>query len=175
VDFECCTKRLINTGSIDSVRDIWWEMRPHPDFGTLEVRMGDMPATRSDALAYIAYVRAEVMVAAQTDSHGYRKVHPSLIRENRWRACRYGMQAEIIDPQGEEVIPVLDWLGGRLEMLAKNGADAADMAIVCRQLGEWRKRGDGANRQRQLHEQHPQWDDMLKHMRQDGWNDNNAN
>jgi len=170
-DFATCANRLMHTGSIDSVRDIWWEMRPHPDFGTLEVRIGDMPASRADALAYIAYVRAEVMAAARTDAQGYRRVHPSLIRENRWRACRYGMQAQLIDPQGEKVVPVLDLLGSRLEMLLANGADAADVAIVCRQLGEWRRLDDGAARQRQLRQADPEhWHTMVRAMReQDGW------
>jgi len=170
-DFECCAQRLMVTGSIDSVRDIWWEMRPHPDFGTLEVRMGDMPATRADALAYIAYVRAEVVVAAQTNTPGYRRIHPSLIRENRWRACRYGMNAEIIDPEGEKIVPVLDWLGKRLDFLADNGAATADIAIVRHQLAEWHRSGDGASRQRHLHRQYPAWGDMLQAMLQDGWND----
>jgi len=169
-DFACCAQRLMNTGSIDSVRDIWWEMRPHPDFGTLEVRIGDMPATHADTLAYIAYVRAEVMAAAQDDASGYRRVHPSLIRENRWRACRYGMDAELIDPDGEKVVPVLDLLSLRLEMLSRNGADAADVDTVCRQLGEWRKLGDGAARQRRWRETCPDWSDMIRGMReQDGW------
>jgi len=168
-DFACCVQRLMSTASIDSVRDIWWEMRPHPDFGTLEVRIGDMPANRADALAYIAYVRAEVMAAAHADTPGYRRVHPSLIRENRWRACRYGMAAKMIDPDGERIVPVLDWLGERLKMLSNGGADAADVAIVCRRLGEWRKLGDGASRQQRLREQHPDWGDMVQAMRQDGW------
>jgi len=170
-DFSCCAQRLMNTGSIDSVRDIWWEMRPHPDFGTLEVRIGDMPCTRSDTLAYIAYVRAELMAAAQADSKGFRRVHPSLIRENRWRACRYGMAAKLIDPDGEKVVPVLELLGSRLEILSKNGADAADIAIVCRQLSEWRKLGDGASRQRQIRETSANWSDMVRSMQKnDGWN-----
>ena len=169
-DFANCANRLMGTGSIDSVRDIWWEMRPHPDFGTLEVRIGDMPATRADTLAYTAYVRAEVMAAAHADTPSYRRVHPSLIRENRWRACRYGMDAEIIDPDGEKVVPVLDLLGSRLEWLANSGADAADVAIVCRRLGEWRRRGDGAARQRLLQENCADWSHVIQAMReQDGW------
>jgi len=169
-DFSSCAERLMSTGSIDSVRDIWWEMRPHPDFGTLEVRIGDMPASRDDALGYIAYVRAEVMAAAQDDTHGYRRVHPSLIRENRWRACRYGMAAELIDPDGERVVPVLDLLSSRLDILSRNGADAQDVAIISRQLTKWRKQGDGATRQRRLHETCPVWADMIRSMdEQNGW------
>jgi len=168
-DFEHCAGRLLTTGSIDSVRDIWWEMRPHPDFGTLEVRIADMPASRSDAAACIAYIRAEAM-AALHGSPGDSHVHPSLIRENRWRASRYGMQMELIDPQTEKLSPVLDWLENRLGMLTSHGASAEDIGIVSAQLQTWRKSGDGANRQRQLRKSCNGFAQMIAAMRkQDGW------
>ena len=115
-DFEHCATRLKATGSIDSVRDIWWEMRPHPDFGTLEIRIGDMPGSVEDTAAYIAYVRAEAIAAMHMTD--IPRTHPSLIRENRWRACRYGIHATMIDPFSEALIPVLDWLRNRLDTLA---------------------------------------------------------
>lgn len=146
-DFEHCAERLIATGSIDSVRDIWWEMRPHPDFGTLEVRIGDMPAEKADAAAYIAYVRAECMVAACTEAPKTR-VHPSLVRENRWRACRYGMQAHLIDPQSETVQPLLTWLERRLDHLARHNAIGDELSLVQKRIAFWQKHGDGAARQR---------------------------
>jgi len=167
-DFEHCAGRLLATGSIDSVRDIWWEMRPHPDFGTLEIRIGDMPATCSDAAAYIAYVRAECMAAIGVEPS--RKVHPSLVRENRWRACRYGMRAEIINPLNEEIIPVLTWIEKRLDWLASNGADDRDISIVSEQLQHWRQSGDGAMRQRRMLQQSGDLKQVVAHMHQeDGW------
>ena len=168
-DFEHCAARLLATGSIDSVRDIWWEMRPHPDFGTLEIRVGDMPFSLDDTAAYIAYVRAETMAAMQTPQDRPR-VHPSLIRENRWRACRYGIQMEIIDPQTETARPLLQWLQQRLTLLHERGAAAEDVAIVCRQIERWAQHGDGAARQRQLHLSHRTFPDMVHAMRRsDGW------
>jgi len=168
-DFEHCTQRLMVTGSIDSVRDIWWEMRPHPDFGTLEIRVGDMPATKADAMAYVAYVRAEAMAAVHAKIRP--RVHPSLIRENRWRACRYGLQATIIDPASETLVPVLDWIEDRLEALSDSGADTQDTDIVRERLEHWRIHGDGASRQRHIRQEYSNWDDMIERMRQDGWND----
>ncbi|MDQ6959786.1 MAG: YbdK family carboxylate-amine ligase [Mariprofundaceae bacterium] len=168
-DFERCTQRLMMTESIDSVRDIWWEMRPHPDFGTLEIRIGDMPATRADTTAYVAYVRAEAMAAVHAETRA--RVHPSLIRENRWRACRYGINATIIAPETENLVPVLDWIENRLNILPEQGAEAEDIAIVRERLAHWRSRGDGADRQRRVRQEHPGWDDIIRLMRQDGWND----
>jgi carboxylate-amine ligase len=166
-DFEHCVKRLIATGSIDSIREIWWEMRPHPDFGTLEIRIGDMPATLADTAAYIAYVRAEAMAAANHSTTV--QIHPILIRENRWRACRYGCRARIIDPETEEIIPVLDWIEGRLEELLEKGAEEPDIALVRERLPYWRKHGDGATRQREIYARFPQEKDMVRTLRRDGW------
>ncbi|MDT8375450.1 MAG: YbdK family carboxylate-amine ligase [Mariprofundaceae bacterium] len=168
-DFEHCAGRLMATGSIDSVRDIWWEMRPHPDFGTLEIRIGDMPATRADTAAYIAYVRSEAMVATNSEPPAVR-VHPSLIRENRWRACRYGVQADIIDPVTEEPVALLLWLGRRVEWLAKHGADPDDLAVVEQRLQAWQQYGDGASRQRGMFRQSGDLGTVVRRMYQeDGW------
>lgn len=167
-DFEHCAGRLLATGSVDSVRDIWWEMRPHPDFGTMEIRIGDMPATKNDTAAYIAYARAEVMAAMNIEPG--KKVHPSLIRENRWRACRYGMQSEIIDPVSEEPVSLLFWIEKRLHWLAEHGAESEDLNIVKEQLPHWHKSGDGATRQRILFEQSGNLEKVVDLMRHtDGW------
>ncbi|TLS67917.1 YbdK family carboxylate-amine ligase [Mariprofundus erugo] len=168
-DFEHCAGRLQATGSIDSVRDIWWEMRPHPDFGTLEVRIGDMPACRDDAAAYIAYVRAEAMAALHADA--IPRIHPSLIRENRWRACRFGMRATIIDPFTEELIPVLDWLEKRLERLDQCGIDRSELALVAGRMDCWRSHGGGDAIQRHLFSRQSSLPDLVRAIRlQDGWN-----
>lgn len=168
-DFEHCAERLKLTGSIDSVRDIWWEMRPHPDFGTLEVRIGDMPASRADAEAYIAYVRAECMVAATNDAP-YQRVHPSLVRENRWRACRYGINATLIDPATESLVSLLEWIEQRLVYLERHGAIKDELNLVRQQLPIWHKIGDGASRQRTGLTEQDGMAVMIKQMYEsDGW------
>jgi len=168
-DFEHCADRLLATGSIDSVRDIWWEMRPHPDFGTLEIRIADMPASRPDATACIAYMRAETM-AALSEGWSGAHVHPSLIRENRWRACRFGIRMQIIDPESESTLDLLQWLPRRLDYLAKRGAAADDIDLVAAQLSAWANDGDGAIRQRELRSRYKEFPPMVSEMRRlDGW------
>jgi len=124
-----------------------------------------------DTSAYIAYVRAEAIAAAGS-IHELQvpRVHPSLIRENRWRACRYGMQATMIDPVSEDLLPLLDWLEQRLDKLAKQGADCSELEIVFERIPHWRKHGDGAEMQRQLYETTDGFSAMVQAMReQDGW------
>lgn len=150
-DFAACVARLEATGSIDSIREIWWEMRPHPDFGTLEVRICDMPATFEDARALVAWIRAEVMTAAAGRRVVDGRVHPSLIRENRWRACRYGLASRVIDPASGAVEPLVDAVAGRLAWLDRCGeAQAEDLELLARALPRWREGEDGARRQRRL-------------------------
>jgi carboxylate-amine ligase len=166
--FRHCVHRLIATHSIETVREIWWEMRPHPDFGTLEVRVGDMPATAEDTHAYVAYVRSECLAALAADDHPQR-MHPSLIRENRWRACRHGVHANIIDPHTERRCPFLAWLERRLDRLDAQGADADDLGAISARLPAWQADGDGADRQRRIHAQAASRAAMIARMRDDGW------
>ncbi|RMG93075.1 MAG: YbdK family carboxylate-amine ligase [Zetaproteobacteria bacterium] len=167
-DFEHCASRLMASGSIDSVRDIWWEMRPHPDFGTLEIRIGDMPVSREDTAAYIAYVRAEALAAFW--GHGAPRVHPSLIRENRWRACRYGVHMEWIDPFTEEKVWFLDWLERRLDELARHAIPETELMHVKHMLPTWRQSGSGAHRQRHAFLATDGMPEMIAYMiKQDGW------
>jgi len=166
--FRHCVHRLIATHSIETVREIWWEMRPHPDFGTLEIRVGDMPATAEDTHAYVAYVRSECLAALAADDHPQR-MHPSLIRENRWRACRHGMHANIIDPHTERQYPLLTWLERRLAYLETRGADAVDLSAVSARLPAWQADGDGADRQRRIHAQTDSRAAMIEGICDDGW------
>ncbi len=171
-DFSTCVERLKATGSIDSIREIWWEVRPHPDFGTLEMRICDMPATFAEARALTALIRAEVMTAAAGCTMATKRVHPSLIRENRWRACRYGVEAVMIDPYRGETVPLLDWLRQRLRWLAAQSvAEEDDLALVHEALPRWQREGDGARRQRLLlRQQDGDLRRLVTQMRQhDGW------
>ena len=86
-------------GCIDNAKKIWWDMRPHPFFDTLEFRMFDMPGTIEDTLAIAALCQA--LIAKLHWLHEHNLQVPALsrdyIEENKWRAMRYGLDAEIID------------------------------------------------------------------------------
>jgi carboxylate-amine ligase len=90
---------LIRTGCIDNAKKIWWDMRPHPFFDTVEFRICDMPATFEDTIAIAALCQA--LVAKLTWLYERNLLTPTLpshyIEENKWRAARYGLDAEIFD------------------------------------------------------------------------------
>lgn len=98
----------IQSGFINSIQEIWWDVRPHPRFGTVEVRIFDIPQNLEDALALTAMTQCLVAALSdQIDSGVYQHdIHPIVVRQNKWKATRYGMRAELIDPVTHKTIPV---------------------------------------------------------------------
>jgi carboxylate-amine ligase len=87
---------LTKSGIIESVRDIWWDVRPHPDFGTVEVRICDIPYSLRDILALTALIQA--LVLALAEQHEKPEPHMQILRSNKWQAARYGIDGLYIDP-----------------------------------------------------------------------------
>ncbi|HPH45523.1 MAG TPA: YbdK family carboxylate-amine ligase [Chryseolinea sp.] len=90
---------LIQSKAITSIRDLWWDLRPSPQLGTLELRFCDEPASLREALGIVAFVhvlahwfRDHEAEWAQSNS----TLKHWIFRENKWRALRFGLQAEII-------------------------------------------------------------------------------
>ncbi len=98
-DFNHYVETLIKTGCIDNAKKIWWDIRPHPFFNTVEFRIFDMPATMEDTLALAALSQALVAKLTWLRKRGMElHILPSkYIEENKWRAMRYGLEAEVID------------------------------------------------------------------------------
>ena len=90
---------LIDTGYIESIREIWWDVRPHHAFGTVEVRICDMPGSLGDTLGLVALIQCLVYALSdQIDQGIYQHdCHPMLIRQNKWHASRYGIDAQLVD------------------------------------------------------------------------------
>ena len=101
---------LVNTGFINTIREIWWDVRPHHNFGTVEVRMCDMPGNLQDSLAIAALIQCLVKALSDEIDHGtyQHDCHPMMVRQNKWRASRFGLEAELIDPFTCEPHPVRD-------------------------------------------------------------------
>jgi carboxylate-amine ligase len=96
---------LIRTNSIVEYTQVWWSVRPHLSFGTVEVRICDAQVTAHESEALAALITATVLQAARDDDEGRpEESHPRrLIEENVWRAIRHGMDARLIDlDRGEE-------------------------------------------------------------------------
>ena len=106
---------LVETGFINTIREIWWDIRPHHNFGTVEVRICDIPGSLEDTLALAAMIQCLVASLSDEIDRGtyQRDFHPMMVRQNKWRASRFGLDAELVDPYTcephhvREVVPAL--------------------------------------------------------------------
>jgi carboxylate-amine ligase len=97
--FDGFVQDLIDMQCIDNGKKIWWDMRPHPFFDTLEFRISDMPSTIEDTLAIAALCQALVAKLTRLDERGedVPVLSRDYIDENKWRAIRYGLDARFVD------------------------------------------------------------------------------
>jgi len=97
-EFELYMETLISTRTIESVREVWWDIRPHPRFGTVELRICDGLSTLDEITAVAALSQCLVESLDRDMDRGYTLPIPKawIIRENKWRAARYGLDTEII-------------------------------------------------------------------------------
>jgi carboxylate-amine ligase len=95
-EFSVLVNLLRKNAIIESVKDIWWDVRPHPDFGTIETRICDLPYSLRDILAITALVQA--LVLALAEQYENPEPHSQILRSNKWQAARYGLEGFYVDP-----------------------------------------------------------------------------
>jgi len=95
--FENLTKQLEDAGIINSVKDLWWDVRPHPGFGTVEIRVCDIPINLKEILALIALIQALVVRLINTEAQP--DTHIQILQSNKWQAARYGLDGVFVDPK----------------------------------------------------------------------------
>jgi carboxylate-amine ligase len=111
-EWERFAERLLELGLADSYTRIWWDVRPHPRFGTLEVRMPDQPTRLEVTIAFAALVQALVAAAPPE-----RAADRGIYAQNRWAALRFGAQAELIHPDGGRLAAAADLLSELRELV----------------------------------------------------------
>jgi len=99
---------LVKTGSIDNGKKIWWDLRAHPTFPTLEFRVCDMPTRLEETICLAALMQAicAKLLKLRSGNLGFRKYMPALIAENKWRAIRYGIDGRLIDFGKQREVPM---------------------------------------------------------------------
>lgn len=110
-EFEEMFSAMRETKAINSIHDLWLDLRPSPELGTLEIRVCDQPATFSDALAIIAYVHALARWYKVNYADWQMANRPMIswvLRENKWRAIRYGLSGDLIKTPSNEIVKIKD-------------------------------------------------------------------
>src|ERR1700722_7217745 len=155
--YEDYVELLVRLHCIDNAKKIWWDVRPHPIFGTLEFRICDVTPRIEDAIAIAALSQAIVVKLhyLYTRNMGYRMYPRALIEENKWRAARWGVEGNLIDfgkqaevpmrELGEELLDfvddVVDDLGSRdslapIERILREGTSAERQLKIYAETGD---------------------------------------
>jgi carboxylate-amine ligase len=116
---------MIDTGFINTIREIWWDVRPHHNFGTVEVRVCDMPGSLTDTLAIAALVQCLVKALSDEIDQGtyQHDSHPMMVQQNKWRAARFGNQARLVDTNTYRVATVANTVERLVGMLQPTAAE----------------------------------------------------
>ncbi len=158
-EFENYVDLLIKTNSIDNAKKIWWDIRPHPFFDTIEVRACDIPMRGHETVAIAALIQATAckLWKLHESNIDWRQYSRPLLMENKFRAVRYGLDGHMIDFGKQKEMPareliceylefiddVLDELGSRKEIeyihtMLKDGSGADRQLAVFRETGSLR-------------------------------------
>jgi carboxylate-amine ligase len=110
---------MVDTGFINTVRELWWDVRPHHKFGTVEVRVCDMPGSLNDVIAIAALTQCLVVALSEEIDEGTYQYdcHPMLVQQNKWRACRFGTGARLVNPYTHKVQSLGQIIGTLIEKL----------------------------------------------------------
>lgn len=148
---------LVNTlqraEAITSLKDLWWDIRPSPRYGTIEIRICDGLATLRETAMVVALAQALAKRAGERVASGQGRIFPPAwrVRENKWRASRHGMDADLVINNDGSHAPARKYLDQLLDELIADG----HLAGVSRHTEHLRKLAAGAptsaDRQRAVH------------------------
>ncbi len=144
---------MARASSITDLKDLWWDLRPCPRYGTLEIRICDQPATLAEACAIGAFVHCLGHWFAEHQGWLDEMPRPNnwLMRENKWRAMRYGLDADIVVNGDGGTVPIrqdiLQWLE-RLQPFYKKFGYRSYQATLVSIL----EKGNSAERQKRVYD-----------------------
>src|SRR6476469_8276266 len=156
-EYEEYLTTLVQLHCIDNAKKVWWDLRPHPTFGTLEFRICDVPTSPRVTIALAAVAQAIVvkLYRLRKKNLGFRIYSRALVEENKWRAARYGLDGRLIDfgrrtevPMRELAVELLEFIDDVVDELGSRRAVeyvktiAAEGTSADRQLQVYRETGD---------------------------------
>ena len=145
---------LIKMNCMQDATKIWWDIRPHPLFPTLEFRVCDIPTRVDDTIAIAALFQA---ICCKLESLieknlGFRLYHRRLIQENKWRAIRYGLDGKLLDLGKQKEVPVKDLICELLEFV-DDVVDELDSRKEIEHIHTIMERGTSADEQLKVYEE----------------------
>lgn len=143
---------LVEAKCLEDATKIWWDIRPSARFPTIEQRITDVCSKLDEAISISALFQSLIayLYRLRSQNQRWRSYSPTLINENRWRAMRYGIKAELVDHGKVKLIPYADLVEELIELLSE---DAAELECL-EELKGIRgivKNGNSTDRQRRAH------------------------
>ena len=154
-EFQKFMRTLQKANSIQSIREVWWDIRPHPGFGTVEIRVCDAVPSVDEMVNLAALIQCLVVGLSNFYDDGAQLpiLDPWVIQENKWRATRYGIDADIIVDEGgslqslkgailetiDKILPIAENLGCRNELIQLGDIVDNNQAPYQRQILHYNK------------------------------------
>ncbi|MBS2026256.1 MAG: carboxylate-amine ligase [Deltaproteobacteria bacterium] len=144
---------LIKTGCMDNGKKLWWDVRPHYLFDTVEVRICDMPTNMDHTIAVVALIQALMakLYLMYRRNTAWRTYARALIDENKWRAIRYGTEAKMIDFGIQEEKPFAGLIDELIDFV-KEATDIFGTGKHMEVIREIARGGTSAHRQIEVYE-----------------------
>ena len=161
--FESLTEHLEGAGIINSVKDLWWDVRPHPGFGTVEIRVCDIPINFKEIIALVALMQTLVVTLIKLDS--YQDTHIQILQSNKWQAARYGLKGVFVDPKTFKKLSMRKAIEN-LFVLVEPAMVSLGLKKYFNILEEILNADTGSNKQRKLYANSNKFEDMLKTLKE---------
>jgi len=161
--FENLTEHLEGAGIINSVKDLWWDVRPHPGFGTVEIRVCDIPINFKEIIALVALIQALVVTLIKLDS--YQDTHIQILQSNKWQAARYGLEGVFVDPKTFKKLSMRKAIEN-LFVLVEPAMISLGLKKYFIILEEILNADTGSNKQRKLYANSNKFEYMLKTLKE---------
>lgn len=164
-EYEEYVTLLVKLHCIDNAKKIWWDVRPHPTFGTLEFRICDVATRVDEAIAIAALIQAIVVKLHKlyTQNMGFRIYHRALIEENKWRAARWGVEGKLIDFGKQAEVPMQN-LGEELLAFVDDVADDLGSRGALAPIRRILREGTSAERQLRVYRETRDLKAVVRHL-----------
>ncbi len=151
------------------MHDLWWDVRPSPEFGTVEIRICDLPISFSDLLGLVALIQALVATLVEKPKPSF-SVSRQILLMNKWQAARHGLEGHFIDPgnllsgRKETRQAVQELLEIVSPMAIRLGSDS-----YLHRVESILANGNGAMKKRRMFSEVPDWPVIICELQQDFW------
>lgn len=166
-NFRQIASALIRSRIIRQGRDLWWDVRPHPYFGTVEIRICDLPSRFTEIIALVALIQALVKKLSQARTPAM-DANMQILRSNKWQAARYGLAGRFVDPlrlNKQTQAQAAATLMASLEPTLTELGTASYLAPLDQVLAQ----GTSAHRQRELYADTHDFTAMIREIRAEFW------